>query len=188
MIAGLGIGGIAIAFALQGILGDLFSSFAIFFDKPFEIGDFIKIGDKSGTVRKIGIKTTRLKSTDGDEIVISNQELTGAVLHNYKKTEERRNVLSLGVTYNTPTDKLKMIPVILKKVIDDAENIRFDRAHFKSFGDFALGFEAVYYVKSGNYTQHMDAQQIVNFAIKEGFDKEGIEIAFPTQTVYVEKE
>ena len=187
LVAGLGIGGIAIAFALQGILGDLFSSFAIFFDKPFEVGDFIKIGDRSGTVKKIGIKTTRLKSPDGDEIVISNQELTGAVLRNYKKMEERRNVLAIGVTYNTSTEKLRKILEILKRVITNAENIRFDRAHFKAFGDFAISFEAVYYVKSGSYIEHMDAQQVVNFAIKDEFDKEGIEMAFPTQTIYLEK-
>ena len=187
LIAGLGIGGIAIAFALQGILGDLFSSFAIFFDKPFEVGDFVKVGDKSGTVKKIGIKTTRLKSSDGDEIVISNQELTGTVLRNYKKMEERRNVLSLGVTYNTSTEKLREILVILKRVIDDAENIRFDRAHFKAFGDFAISFEAVYYVMSGSYFEHMDAQQVVNFGIKDEFDKASIEMAFPTQTIYLEK-
>ena len=187
LIAGLGIGGIAIAFALQGILADLFSSFAIFFDKPFEVGDFIKLGDKSGTVKKIGIKTTRIKSTDGDEIVVSNQELTSAVLRNYKKMEERRISFSLGVTYNTPGIKLKKIPVMLKEVIDNTSKIRFDRAHFKTFGDFAQIFEVVYYVESSAYGEFMDAQQTVNFAIKEAFDKEGVEMAFPTQTLYMEK-
>lgn len=187
LVAGLGIGGIAIAFAFQNILEDLFSSFAILFDKPFQIGDFVVIGDKKGTVRKIGIKTTRVTSSQGEEIVISNKELTSAQLQNYKKMEERRNTFLIGVTYETQTEKLKRIPTMIREIIDSIELARFDRAHFKSFDDSALTFETVYYVESPEYAVFMDIQQDINFRIRELFEQEGIDMAYPTQTIYLQK-
>jgi len=187
LIAGLGIGGIAIALALQNILSDLFSSFAIYFDKPFVVGDFIVIGDKSGIVEKIGIKTTRIRALQGEEVVVSNQELTSAQIQNFKKMKERRSIFNIGVTYETSTEKLKKIPNIIKKIIDDTKNARFDRTHFREFADFSLNFEVVYFITSSDYSQYMDVQQAINFKIKEAFEQERIEMAYPTQTLYVNK-
>ncbi len=187
LIAGLGIGGIAVALALQNILSDLFSSFAIYFDKPFTIGDFIIVGDKMGEVEKIGIKTTRIKSIQGEELIISNQELTSAQIQNFKKMEERRIVLSLSVLYETPGAKLEKIPNLIQETIQSVTKTRFDRAHFKSFGDSALIFEAVYYVESGEYLDYMDTNQEIHFKLKNALDKEKIEFAYPTQTLYLNK-
>lgn len=187
LIAGLGIGGIAIAFALQNILSDLFSSFVIHFDKPFVIGDFIIVGEHMGTVEKIGIKTTRIRALQGEEIVISNQELTSTRVQNFKKMEERRIVFHLGVTYDTDTKVMKEIPDMVKTAIDPIEGARFDRCHFQTFADSALVFETVYYVTSGDYTQYMDIQQNINMAILKDFTDKGIDFAFPTQTIYLEK-
>jgi len=186
LIAGLGIGGVAVALALQNILSDLFSSFAIHFDKPFVVGDFIIVGQDLGVVEKIGIKTTRVKSLQGEEIVISNQELTSARVHNYKKMDARRIVFSFGVTYGTNLEKLKRIPQIVKIIIDSIEGAKTDRAHFYKYGDFALLFEVVYFVKTGDYNQYMDINQEIHFKIKEEFEKENISMAFPTQSIYLE--
>jgi small-conductance mechanosensitive channel len=187
LIAGLGIGGIAVAFALQAILQDLFSFVTIFFDRPFELGDFIIVDDLMGTVEHIGIKTTRVRSLSGEQLIFSNKDLTNSRVRNYKRMENRRIVFSLGVTYSTPQDKLKEIPGLIKSIIEGIENTRFDRAHFKEFGDSSLAFETAYYILSQNYNLYMDIQQAINFAIKEEFDKRGIEFAFPTQTLYIEK-
>jgi len=187
LVAGLGIGGVAIAFALQNILSDLFSSFAIYFDKPFEVGDFIVVEGKSGTVEKIGIKTTRVRALQGEELVFANQKLTSADIQNFKRMDERRIVFSIGLTYDTPSKSLKEVPKIIEEVISNVENVRFDRAHFKSFSTSSLDFEIVYFVQSDDYNEYMNAQQSINMAIKEKFDKEGIDMAFPTQTVYLKK-
>tara|TARA_Y100000310_G_scaffold344730_1_gene459121 strand:+ start:21742 stop:22824 length:1083 start_codon:yes stop_codon:yes gene_type:complete len=188
LVAGLGIGGIAIAFALQNILGDLFSSFAIYFDKPFVVGDFIVVGDKMGNVEKIGIKTTRIRALQGEELVISNKELTSARVQNFKKLKERRVVFSFGVLYETPSEKVKKISDIVRNIFDGKKDkIRFDRVHFKNLGDSALEFEVVYYVLSSDYADYMDLQQDINFDLMEVFKKEGIEFAYPTQTLYVSK-
>ena len=188
LIAGLGIGGVAIAFALQNILVDIFAAFSIYFDKPFQIGDFIIVGDDLGVVKKIGIKTTRIQTLHGEELVVSNRELTETRVHNYKKMERRRIVFSFGVKYETPTEKLKKIPSIIKGIIDKTELADIDRVHFKSFGDFSLNFEVVYYLRSSDYNKYMDTQQEINLAIKGQFEKKGIEMAYPTQTVYVNRE
>jgi len=188
LIAGLGIGGVAVALALQNILGDLFSSLAIHLDKPFEEGDFIIVGEDLGVVKKIGIKTTRILSLQGEEIVISNKELTSTRVHNYKKMRARRVVFSFGVTYDTPLEKLKRIPQIIKEIIERQESAQFDRAHFHKYGDSALLFEIVYYVKTGDYNQYMNVNQEIHFKIKEIFEKENISFAFPTQTIYLRKE
>lgn len=187
LIAGLGIGGVAIAFALQNILSDLFSSFAIYFDKPFRVGDVILVDNIIGVVEKIGIKTTRIKALQGEEVVMSNNKLTSATIQNFKKLKERRVVFNIGVTYSTNSKKLRSIPEIIKKIVDGTESIRFDRSHFKSMGDSALIFETVYYAETDDYAKYMDANQQVLLALKDIFDKEKIDFAFPTQTIYLEK-
>jgi len=187
VIAGLGIGGVAVALAAQAILKDLFSYFAIIFDRPFEVGDFIIIGEYLGTIEHIGIKTTRVRSLGGEQLVFSNTDLTNSRLRNYKRMGKRRVVFKLGVTYQTSLDKLKTIPGIIEKAIKDVKDTTFDRAHFFSYADFSLVFEVVYYVLSRDYNKYMDIQQEINFAIKEAFEKQGIEFAYPTQTLYVNK-
>ena len=187
LVAGLGIGGIAIALAFQNILSDLFSSFAIYFDKPFAVGDFIVVGDKKGTVEKIGIKTTRLRALQGEELVISNQELTNAQIQNFKKMSERRINFAIGLTYDTSSEKLKRVPGLIKQIIDSSEGVRFDRVHFKEFGEFSLIFEIVYYIKSSDFVKYMNIQQSINFEMKSVFEKEQIVMAYPTQTIELVK-
>lgn len=187
VLAGLGIGGIAVALALQNILGDLFSSFAIFFDKPFEIGDFIIVGDKMGTVERIGIKTTRLRSLGGEELVMPNTALTASQIQNYKRMQERRIVFHIGVTYDTPQEKMKKGVEIIKDAIAKTPQTRLDRVNFATFDDSALTYEAVYYVLTGDYNIYMNVQEAINLNIKEKFEKEGIDFAFPTRTVFVKK-
>lgn len=188
LIAGLGIGGIAVAFALQGILSDLFASFSLYFDKPFRIGDFIVIGTDSGTVEKIGIKSTRIRTLQGEELVVSNAELTTARVQNFKKMEERRIVSTFGIEYETPQDKVKMVPGIVERVFENVEDARLDRVHFISFGDSALMFELVYYVSSSDYNEYLNAQQAFNFDLLERFAELGISFAYPTQVVHVKKD
>lgn len=188
IITGLGIGGIAIALAAQNILGDLFNYFVIFFDRPFEVGDFLIIGEKNGVVEKIGIKTTRIRTLSGEELVFSNADLTNSRIHNYKKMQRRRIVFSVGVTYETPAEKLRQIPGVLKEIVETQELVDFDRAHFKSFGDSSLDFEIVYYINSAEYNIYMDIQQDYNFKIYEKFEEMGVDIAFPTRTLYVRNE
>lgn len=185
VVAGLGIGGIAIALAAQTILGDLFSYFVIFFDKPFEIGDFIVVDDKMGTVEYVGIKTTRIRTLSGEQLVCSNTDLTNSRVHNYKRMQERRVVFSFGLVYATDSAKLLLVPQQVKKIIEELPDTRFDRAHFKDFGDFSLNFEVVYYVLSADYNVYMDRQQSVNLKIFELFRQEQLEFAFPTQTLYL---
>lgn len=187
VMAGLGIGGVAIALAAQAILGDLFSYFSIFFDRPFEIGDFIIIGDYLGTVEYVGIKTTRIRSLGGEQLIFSNSDLTNSRVRNYKRMEKRRVVFKLGVTYQTTSQQLKEIPGIITNVIKNVKDTIFDRAHFFSYGDFSLIFEVVYYVIGSDYNKYMDIQQEINFAIKEEFEKRSIEFAYPTQTLFLEK-
>ncbi|MCK4347133.1 MAG: mechanosensitive ion channel family protein [Thermoplasmatales archaeon] len=188
IVVGLGVGGIAIAFALQNVLSDAFSAFTIYFDKPFEIGDYIVVGEHSGTVKKIGIKSTRVQLLQGEELVLSNSVLTTSSVRNFKKLKKRRIVFNFGVIYSTPSEKLKKIPDMVRKIVDGNELAKVDRIHFKEFGDFSLNFEVVYYMNSKEYVKYMDTQQEINFAIKEAFEKEGIEMAFPTQTIFLNKE
>jgi len=185
VVAGLGIGGLAIALAAQNILADLFSSFSIIFDKPFEVGDFIQIGEQMGTVEKVGIKTTRIRALQGEEIIISNQELTSSRIQNYGKLKERRIVFGVGVTYETKKGIIKKVPSILKKIIKAQKDIKFDRAHLKDFGDSSINFEAVYYVKSSIYSKYMDIQESINLGIIDAFEEEKIDMAYPTRTVYL---
>lgn len=187
LIAGLGIGGLAIAIALQSILGDIFASFSIYFDKPFRVGDFIIFGNDMGVVKKIGIKSTRIQALQGQEIVVSNKQLTETVVNNYKIMEQRRVVFSFGVKYDTSVEKLKKVDAIVADIISKVELARLDRVHFFKFGDFSLIFEVVYYVATGDYNKYMDVQQEINLAIKERFENEGIEMAYPTQTIIINK-
>lgn len=188
LIAGLGIGGIAVALALQNVLGDLFASLSIVLDKPFVIGDFIIVDELLGTVEHIGLKTTRVRSLFGEQLVFSNSDLLNSRIRNYKRMHERRIAFSLGVTYQTPYEKLAAIPDIIREIIELQEQVRFDRAHFKEYGDFALEFEIVYYMLVPDYNAYMDTQQAINLALYERFEKEGISFAYPTQTLYVSAE
>jgi len=187
LLAGLGIGGLAVAFALQNILSDIFASFALYFDKPFRTGDFIIIGSDMGTIKHIGIRSTRLQTLQGQELVISNKELTETRVNNYKRMDKRRIVFEFGVVYETSTEKLKRIPRMVKEIIESVNLAELDRVHFAKFGDFSLNFEVVYYVQTGDYKQYMDTQQSINFQIKERFEQEGIAMAYPTQTIFINK-
>lgn len=187
IVAGLGIGGIAIALAAQTILGDLFSYFVIFFDKPFEVGDFITLDDKKGTVEKVGLKTTRIRALTGEILIVSNTNLTNSRVHNYKQLERRRVAFNIGVTYHTSAEKLRRIPQIIEQIVTPKEQITFDRAHFMQFSDFSLVFEIVYFVEIADLKFHMDKQEEILIEIYEAFEKAGIEFAFPTQTLQIEK-
>jgi small-conductance mechanosensitive channel len=186
LIAGLGIGGVAVALAAQNILGDLFASVSIVLDKPFVVGDFIIVDDLMGSVEYIGVKTTRLRSLSGEQLVFSNNDLLRSRIRNYKRMYERRVVFKLGVVYQTPHGKLAAISGILREIVEKQENIRFDRAHFASYGDFALIYEIVYYVKNPDYNFYMDTQQAINLEIYRRFQEQGTEFAYPTQTLFLE--
>jgi len=185
LVASLGIGGIAVALAVQNILGDIFASLSIAMDKPFVIGDFIIVGDQLGTVEYIGLKTTRIRSLSGEQIVFSNNDLLNSRIRNFKRMYERRVLFGFGVVYQTSHEQLKKIPVMVREIIESLENTRFDRAHFKEYGDSSLDFEVVYYVRSPDYNVYMDIQQSINLAVFERFASEGIEFAYPTRTLYV---
>ncbi|MFQ5456157.1 MAG: mechanosensitive ion channel family protein [Nitrospirota bacterium] len=185
VIAGLGIGGIAVAMAAQAVLKDLFSFFSILFDRPFEIGDFVIVDDYLGVVEHIGIKTTRIRSLGGEQLVFSNTDLTDSRLRNYKRMDKRRVLFRIGVTYQTALEQLREIPKIIEDIIGEINETIFDRAHFFSYEDSSLLFEIVYYVIGSDYNKYMDLQQEINFAINEEFQKRGIEFAYPTQTIYV---
>ena len=184
IIAGLGIGGIAIALAAQAILGDLFSYFVIYFDKPFELGDFIIVDDKLGVIEKIGIKSTKIRTLRGELLVMSNSNLTNSRIHNFKQMTRRRVAFTIGVTYQTKAEQLEEIPKIIKRIIEETANTTFDRSHFFSYGDSSLNFETVYYVETNDYIQYMDIQQKVNLEIYKEFEKREIDFAYPTRTVY----
>ncbi|MEJ2311932.1 MAG: mechanosensitive ion channel family protein [Gemmatimonadales bacterium] len=185
LVASLGVGGIAIALAVQSILGDVFASLSIIFDKPFLIGDFVRVGDYTGSVENIGIKTTRLRSLSGEQLVISNSDMLGSRIQNYGRMYERRASFTLGVTYDTPREKLARIPDMVREAIEAQEDVRFDRAHFKEFGAYSLNIDAVYYVLSPEYARYMDIQQRINLEISRRFEEEAIDFAYPTQVVHV---
>lgn len=185
LLAGLGVGGVAVAFALQSILGDIFCSVAIVLDKPFVVGDFIIVDNLLGTVENIGIKTTRLRSLSGEQIVFSNADLIGSRVRNYKRMFERRIIFTFGVVYETSPEKLQQIPVIVRTIIEGIDQVRFDRAHFKEYGDFSLNFEVVYYVLVPDYNVYMDIHQEVNLRLFGEFREKGIAFAYPTREIIV---
>ena len=188
LVAGLGVGGIAVALAVQNILGDLFASLSIILDKPFAVGDFLIIDDCMGSVEHIGLKTTRIRSLSGEQLVFSNADLLGSRIRNYGRMFERRVVFNLGVTYQTPREKLIKIPTIIRETVEAQASTRFDRSHFKAYGDFSLNFETVYYVLVPDYNTYMDIQQAINLRTHERFEEEAIEFAYPTQTLHLVRE
>jgi len=188
LVAGLGIGGVAIALAVQNILGDLFASLSLVLDKPFVVGDFIIVGDLLGVVEKIGIKTTRVKSLSGEQLIFANSDLLSSRIRNYKRMQERRVPFTFGVLYQTTPDQLEQIPPMVKEIIEGVDNTRFDRAHFKGFGASSYDFEVVYYIGTPDYNEYMDVQQKINLAICRGFAEMGVEFAYPTRTVYLHQE
>ena len=185
LVASLGIGGLAIALAVQNVLGDLFASLSIAIDKPFVINDFIIVDDLMGTVEHVGLKTTRLRSLSGEQLIFSNNDLLKSRIRNYKRMQERRIVFVIGVTYDTPHAQLEAIPGLLRTAIESQSPVRFDRAHFKGFGPSSLDFEAVYQVLDPDYTLYMDVQQGINLQLVRAFTERGISFAFPTQTLQV---
>lgn len=186
LVASLGIGGIAVALAVQNVLGDIFSSVSIALDKPFVIGDFIVVDSYMGTVEYVGMKTTRLRSLSGEQIIFSNTELLKNRIRNYKRMQERRVVFEFGIAYETPLEQIERIPEIAKKIVTGHQfNIRFDRAHFKSYADGALQFEVVYYVLDPDYNAYMDIQQAINLALLKQLRSLGISFAYPTRTLHV---
>jgi small-conductance mechanosensitive channel len=186
-VAGLGIGGAALALASQAILGDTFSSFAIALDRPFTVGDFIVVDTLCGTVEHIGLKTTRVRSLSGELLIFSNSDLTKSRICNFQQMSRRRCLMSLGVIYQTSPEIVRKIPEMLKQAVDSQPLTQFDRAHFKSFGQSSLNFEVVFFVLSPEYNKFMDIQQAINFNLLETFKAVGIEFAYPTQTVFLQK-
>lgn len=183
LIAGLGIGGIAIGLALQSILSDLFASLSIVLDKPFQVGDYVAIDEFSGNIENIGLKTTRIRSISGEVLVFSNGDLTKSRLRNYKLMRERRIAFSFGVTYDATPEQLEQIPGIVKRLIDGQDKARFDRAHFKGFGATSLDFDVVYWVTVPDFAVYMDVQQAVNLALMREFAPLGVDFARPTRTL-----
>ena len=188
LVAGLGIGGVAVALALQNVLGDLFASLSIALDKPFVTGDFIIVDDKMGMVSNIGLKTTRVASLSGEQLVFSNSDLLSSRIRNYKRMEERRVPFTVGVLYQTPVERLEEIPGLARSIIESTEHTRFDRAHFKGFGDSAYIFEFVYYVLAPDYNLFMDCQQQINLGLCRAFEERDIEFAYPTRTLHLAAE
>ncbi|HTR80237.1 MAG TPA: mechanosensitive ion channel family protein [Bacteroidota bacterium] len=185
LIAGLGVGGIAVALAVQSMLGDVLASLSIVLDKPFVIGDFIVVEAYLGAVEYIGLRTTRIRSLSGEQIIFSNADLLRCRIRNYKRMNERRIVFTFGVKYETPHDKLARIGSMVRDIIASKTDIRFDRAHFKEFGNSALNYEVAYYVLSPDYNLYMDLQQEINLELCKKFEEEGIEFAYPTHTVHI---
>ena len=188
IVVGLGVGGIAIALAIQNILSDALTAFSIYFDRPFELGDFVVVGDYAGTVTKIGIISTRIQLLQGEELVISNKNLISTSLRNFKKLKKRRIAFDIKVTYDTSTEKLKKIPEIIANILKDVKLADLDRVHFRQLDDFSLDFEVVYYIKTGDYNKYMDIQQQINYGILVEFEKEKIGLAYPTQKIFYVKD
>lgn len=184
-VTSLGIGGVAVALALQNVLGDLFGSLSIVIDKPFVLGDFVQVGDMSGTVENVGLKTTRIRSLSGEQLVFANSDLLTSRIRNYGRMRERRIVFPVGVIYGTPPDALRKIPAMIRAAVESQANARFDRSHLKAFGNSSLDFETVYYMEVPDYASYMDTQQEINLAIFKSFTEAGIEFAFPTRTLHV---
>jgi len=188
LVAGLGIGGIAVALAVQNILGDLLASLSIILDKPFVIGDFIEVDSLSGTVEYIGLKTTRLRSISGEQLIFSNNDLLKSRIRNYRRMAERRVVFGLGIDYRTPPEKLQEINMIITGIIGKMENVRFDRVHFKEYGDSSLKYEVVFFVTNPDYKIYMNVQESINLAIFRSFREKGIQFAHPVRTIFMQNE
>lgn len=187
LVAGLGIGGIAVALAVQNILGDLLASLSIILDKPFIVGDFIVVDSFSGTIERIGLKTTQIRSLSGEQLIFANNDLLKSRIRNYKRMSERRVVFNFGVVYQTLPEKLTLIKEIVGKIIVNQQKTRLDRVHFDKYGDSALNYEVVYYVLDPDYNIYMDIQEAINLQIFKRFHEEKIDFAFPTQTIYFQR-
>ena len=181
----LSAGGIGAGLALKQPVSEFFEYITILLDKPFQTGQFINVGEVWGTVERVGVRSTRLRSVNGEAIVMSNSALTSSVVANYGEMQERRLIYRLGVTYDTSHALLERIPGLLKAIVEQGGDARFDRAHFVAFNSSSLDFELVYFVPSNDYIQAMEAQQRINLDIVQRFAQEGIEFAFPTQTLHV---
>ncbi len=185
LIAGLGLGGIAIALALQNILSDLFASLSIVFDKPFVVGDSIAVDTFSGTVEHVGLKTTRVRSVSGEQLIFSNNDLLQSRIRNLKRMEDRRAELTLRVAYGTPVAKLEAIPGMIREIISRDPRARFERCHLKQAGESALIFESIYWVPDPDYQLFMDIQQGIVLSVVRAFQEAGIAFAYPTQTIHL---
>ncbi len=183
LVTGLGVGGIAIALAVQNVLGDVFAALSIVLDKPFDVGDTIAVDSATGTVEHIGLKTTRIRALGGEQIIFSNTDLLKSRVRNLRRMAERRVVFNVGITYDTPADKVEQLPGIIRSIIEASEHTRFDRAHFARFMDSSLEFEVVYYMTTNDYLTYMNTQQQVNLALLRRFNAEKIAFAFPTRTI-----
>ena len=183
LVAGLGIGGIAVALALQTLLSDIFASLAIGIDKPFEVGDFVVFGEVAGTIEHIGLKTTRIRSLSGEQIVCANADLLSRIVHNYKRMDTRRVVFRFGITYDTPAAKVREASGLAEQIIQAQSDARFDRAHFFAFDEQRLTFEVVYIVLTADYNRYMDVQQEINLNLLEGIQNLGIRFALPVRRV-----
>ncbi|HEX5686432.1 MAG TPA: mechanosensitive ion channel family protein [Ideonella sp.] len=179
LVASLGVGGIAVALAVQNILGDLFASLAIALDKPFEVGDAIAVGGVSGTVERVGLKTTRIRAHGGEQIVMSNADLLKSAVSNYKRQERRRVVFKFSVSLETSAEQARAIPDIVREVIETREDVTFDRAHLQRIGDGALEYEVVYIVQRADYKYYMDLQQEICLSLIERLQALSIEFAAP---------
>lgn len=187
-VAGLGIGGAALALASQAILGDTFSAFAISLDRPFAVGDFIVVDKLSGTVEHIGLKTTRIRSITGELLIFSNSDLTKSRICNFQQMTRRRILFQIGIIYQTSPEIVRLVPKMLRDIVEAQPLTQFERAHFKAYGPSSLDFEVVYFVLSPEYVVYMDTQQAINFAIMDTFQKAGIQFAYPTQTLFLSQE
>ena len=183
LLAGLGIGGIAVALAVQTVLGDLLASMSIALDKPFGIGDSLQVDDINGTVEHIGVKSTRLRSVSGEQVIMSNADILKSRVRNNGRMRERRAAFVLNIAYNTKAETLRAIPAVIRDIVTTQPHTRFDRCHFLSYGDWALRFEVVYFVTVSDYMVYADTQQAINLAIFERFEEMGVEFAFPTRPV-----
>lgn len=178
-VAGLGIGGVAVALAAQAVLGDLFSALAIYLDKPFVVGDFIVVDALGGTVESVGIKTTRVRALSGELYVFPNSNLTSSRIRNFQDLSERRVVVKFSAAHGTPVDRLERVPGLLKEAVSSRVDCRFDRAHLAGLGDSSVDFELVYYFLGADFNLHMDAQQAVILHALRGLEREGVEVPFP---------
>jgi len=185
LVTGLGVGGIAVALALQNVFSDLFASLSIVFDKPFVIGDFIITGDLLGVVENVGLKSTRVRSLSGEQLVFANSDLLKSRIRNFGRMYERRVVLAHGVTYDTSQENLEAAPGLIREAVEAEEHCRFDRSNFHTYGDSALLFETVYYVDQPDYNLHMEVQERIQLRIRKAFTAAGIEFAFPTRTLHL---
>jgi small-conductance mechanosensitive channel len=184
----LGVGGVAVALALQNVLGDLFASLSIALDKPFIVGDSLSVDTFVGKVEHIGIKTTRLRSETGEQIIISNADILKSRVRNFGRAQELRALATIRVTYATPVDKLHSIPSLLESIVREQANARFERCHLKTIGDSALHFELSYFVQQPNLNPLLDLQQAVNFRIIDEFHRLGVEFDYPTQRVILARD